>query len=122
MHAEEGTYFIPVSAEAMAEHESSFPKHFRFSDDSGQGTELNTESLRSHSPSAGDYPAFPPTHDVRGHLDEEDLDNGIHVRTFERRKLYANVKTFHTLDELLPATLCMTERTAPNLRLSKVRT
>jgi hypothetical protein len=46
--------FIPVSTEAMAEHESQFPlSDRRFSTDSGQGTEPKTESLRSPSPSSG---------------------------------------------------------------------
>jgi hypothetical protein len=51
--------FIPVSSEAMAEHQRmqdlGFAETYRFSNDSGQGTEPNTESLRSHSiSSAGD--------------------------------------------------------------------
>lgn len=45
--------FIPVSSEAMAEHQRmqdlGFAETYRFSNDSGQGTEPNTESLRSHS-------------------------------------------------------------------------
>ena len=44
---------IPVSTEAIAEHESQFPSDRRFSNDSGQGTEPNTESLRSPSLSSG---------------------------------------------------------------------
>ena len=59
--AQERQSFIPVSAEAMAEHESRFPTDYRFSNDSGQGTERHTESLRSHSLSSGpDSPSFPP--------------------------------------------------------------
>ncbi|KAB8293253.1 hypothetical protein EYC80_007585 [Monilinia laxa] len=50
--------YIPVSREAMAEHTRMHERPqpaTRFSDDSGQGTEPNTESLRSHSISfAGD--------------------------------------------------------------------
>ncbi|KAI0503328.1 hypothetical protein F5B22DRAFT_662122 [Xylaria bambusicola] len=50
---EEEQSFIPVSTEAMAEHhrlnQSIFPSSHRHSDDSGQGTERNTESLRSAS-------------------------------------------------------------------------
>ncbi|KAK1830542.1 hypothetical protein QBC39DRAFT_353831 [Podospora conica] len=47
--------FIPVSTEAIAEHESQFPLGGgrRFSNDSGQGTEPKTESLRSPSLSSG---------------------------------------------------------------------
>jgi hypothetical protein len=45
--------FIPVSTEAIAQHHRwqgiRSPQEGRFSDDSGQGTERNTESLRSHS-------------------------------------------------------------------------
>jgi hypothetical protein len=54
----EQQFFIPVSTEAMAEHqrqnESRFPAAGqRLSNDSGQGTEPNTESLRrSHSMSS----------------------------------------------------------------------
>ncbi|KAK4452065.1 protein YTP1 [Podospora aff. communis PSN243] len=52
--------FIPVSTEAMAEHESRFSRDYRFSNDSGQGTERRTESLRSHSSSSGtESPAIP---------------------------------------------------------------
>jgi len=51
--AHERQSFIPVSTEAMAEHESQFPSPYRYSNDSGQGTERHTESLRSHSLSSG---------------------------------------------------------------------
>lgn len=52
--AHERASFIPVSTEAIAEHESLFPLgHRRFSTDSGQGTEPKTESLRSPSPLSG---------------------------------------------------------------------
>jgi len=58
--AHERQSFIPVSSEAMAEHESRFSKDYRFSNDSGQGTEPHTESLRSHSSSSGtDSPPIP---------------------------------------------------------------
>ncbi|KAI0850239.1 hypothetical protein F5Y00DRAFT_252327 [Daldinia vernicosa] len=52
---EEEQAFIPVSTEAMAEHQRindalySHPHPYRHSNDSGQGTEPNTESLRSNS-------------------------------------------------------------------------
>ncbi|KAI2634551.1 hypothetical protein GGS21DRAFT_490619 [Xylaria nigripes] len=52
VHEEEQS-FIPVSTEAMAEHchmnRDMFPPSYRRSNDSGQGTERNTESLRSGS-------------------------------------------------------------------------
>lgn len=55
---EEITAFLPVSAEAMAEHQRinnvklGMPNDSRFSGDSGHGTERNTESLISHSASS----------------------------------------------------------------------
>ena len=55
--------FIPISTAAMAEHhrlgEALHPRPYRLSNDSGQGTEPNTDSLRSHSVSTapGDAPA-----------------------------------------------------------------
>jgi hypothetical protein len=52
--------FIPVSTEAMAEHESRFPKPYRQSTDSGHGTERNTESLRSQSLSSSSGVNSPP--------------------------------------------------------------
>ncbi|KAM7197181.1 Protein of unknown function (Ytp1) domain containing protein [Naviculisporaceae sp. PSN 640] len=76
--ADEHQYFIPVSTEAIAEHESSFPKPHRFSDDSGQGTEPNTESLASaHSQADPESPTFPPTHAYDAEYHEVDDDNGL---------------------------------------------
>ncbi|TVY84342.1 putative membrane protein [Lachnellula suecica] len=50
---EEGESYIPISTEAMAEHQRKhilgLEETYRFSIDSGQGTEPNTESLRSQS-------------------------------------------------------------------------
>ncbi|KAK3376010.1 hypothetical protein B0T24DRAFT_213445 [Lasiosphaeria ovina] len=58
--ADERQSFIPVSTEAIAEHESRFPENYRFSNDSGQGTELGSEAIRGHSVSSGtDSPAIP---------------------------------------------------------------
>jgi len=52
--------FIPISTEAMAEHQRQHGDPYRFSNDSGQGTEPNTESLRSHSISSnGDLDQLP---------------------------------------------------------------
>lgn len=74
--ADERHYFIPVSTEAIAEHESSFPKPHRFSDDSGQGTEVNTESLRSgYSQNDPGSPTFPPTHAYDAEYHEVDDEN-----------------------------------------------
>lgn len=86
VHADERRFFIPVSTEAMVEHESSYPKTYLFSNDSGQGTEVNTESLRSRSQSGSDSPTFPPTHDIRDQFHEEDLDSGVHARGSDRRR------------------------------------
>ncbi|EPE03400.1 integral membrane protein [Ophiostoma piceae UAMH 11346] len=53
MSSSERRAFIPVSSQALAEHSSHHHAHhsssFRLSNDSGQGTEPNTESLRSNS-------------------------------------------------------------------------
>jgi Domain of unknown function (DUF2427) len=49
---DERVSFIPISAEAIAEHQrvhNLTNQNYRFSNDSGQGTERNTESLRSYS-------------------------------------------------------------------------
>lgn len=49
---EERESFIPISTAAMVEHQciqDLRSGNYRFSDDSGQGTEPNTESLRSQS-------------------------------------------------------------------------
>jgi hypothetical protein len=77
--AEERQGFIPVSTEAMAEHESRFDlgPYARFSNDSGQGTELGTESLRSHSLSSG---AESPRKEYHHHQDDDaDGDLEAHV-------------------------------------------
>ncbi|KAK5653554.1 hypothetical protein OQA88_8813 [Cercophora sp. LCS_1] len=66
--------FIPMSTEAMAEHESQYQPGYRLSNDSGQGTEPHTESLRSPSLSSGaDSPTF-PTRDGRKEY-QEDTEN-----------------------------------------------
>lgn len=76
--AEERQGFIPVSTEAMAEHESRFDSgpYARFSNDSGQGTELGTESLRSHSLSSG---AESPHKEYRHQDEDADDDLEAHV-------------------------------------------
>ncbi|KAK3941179.1 hypothetical protein QBC46DRAFT_259353 [Diplogelasinospora grovesii] len=70
-HAHERQSFIPVSTEAMAEHESSYPKIPRPSNDSGQGTEPGTESLRS---SSGSHSPPIPLNDFHKEYDEDDHD------------------------------------------------
>lgn len=85
--------FIPVSTEAMAEHlrlnesqsqlqpQPGASGHFRLSNDSGQGTEPNTESLRSHSVSTNGDDVESPLRDARkeyvdddDYLDDVDLE------------------------------------------------
>ncbi len=63
--------FIPVSTEAIAEHESQYPGDYRFSIDSGQGTEPNTESLRSASLSSGAESPPIPLREVRKPYQED---------------------------------------------------
>jgi len=64
--------FIPVSTEAMAEHQRLMTYDSRFSGDSGHGTERNTESLLSQSCS----PSVEHTHldmpDLRREFEESE--------------------------------------------------
>ncbi|KAK4194987.1 hypothetical protein QBC40DRAFT_186920 [Triangularia verruculosa] len=76
--------FIPVSTEAIQAHESAFLGPYRRdSHDSGQGTELGTETLRSHSTSSP--PASPTTasHAVQKEyhddFEDEDLEQNVPV-------------------------------------------
>lgn len=76
---EEEQSFIPVSTEAMAEHhrihKDMFSSPYRESNDSGQGTERNTESLRSASLSTMVGHESPIEHsDRRAHYEEDDDD------------------------------------------------
>lgn len=80
--AEERQGFIPVSTEAMAEHESRFhgeedvgPYGGRFSEDSGQGTEPKSESLRSHSLSSA--PSSPMKEYHEDDEGDEDLEGHV---------------------------------------------
>lgn len=76
---EEHRAFIPVSTQAMAEHQSLndsiyLPK-YRHSHDSGQGTEPHTESLRSNSVSTpGNHSPHHPE-DQRMDYEEEDEED-----------------------------------------------
>jgi hypothetical protein len=67
--------FIPVSTEAMEEHQRihnlRLAETYRFSNDSGQGTELNTESLRSQSISSRGEDELP---EARQAHEEDDND------------------------------------------------
>jgi Domain of unknown function (DUF2427) len=72
--------FIPVSTENIEQHQRiqnmSQPQMYRFSNDSGQGTEPNTESLRSQSISStqSDDPQLP---DVRREHEDDDQDEKL---------------------------------------------
>lgn len=72
--------FIPVSTQNIEQHQRihnmSQAQMYRFSNDSGQGTEPNTESLRSQSISSthSDDPQLP---DVRMEHEEEDQDEKL---------------------------------------------
>lgn len=80
-NTDECASFIPVSAQAMVEHESRFPKPYRLSRDSGHGTERRSESLyRQSSRSISSNLASPtmsgfPLHDVH----KEEAENYDHV-------------------------------------------
>lgn len=69
--------FVPVSTENMEQHhrihEISQANMYRFSNDSGQGTEPNTESLRSQSISSNNSDEH-PLPDVRREHEEEEQD------------------------------------------------
>jgi hypothetical protein len=69
--------FMRVSAAAMEEHtrrhELRRQDSYRFSNDSGQGTEPNTESLRSQSISSTDS----DLPDAREHQEEDDEEKGL---------------------------------------------
>ena len=80
----EGRSFVPLSTEAMLEDQycarSDHNDHYQFSspyrqsDDSGQGTEPNTESLRSSSSSSvGGIDEIPP-HSLQKEFEEEEDD------------------------------------------------
>ncbi|EFW99978.1 integral membrane protein [Grosmannia clavigera kw1407] len=81
IHSGERCAFIPVSTEAMARHHSQHVSDYRMSNDSGQGTEPKTESLRSNSlstlDSALDRQSFEgPSEDRRlHHFDDDDNDD-----------------------------------------------
>ncbi|GJC87358.1 putative membrane protein C3B8.06 [Colletotrichum liriopes] len=76
--------FIPVSTAAMAEHHRMngprFASEYRLSNDSGQGTEPCTESLRSHSRSSSSNevsPRMSVDHRKEYIEDDDDLEDGL---------------------------------------------
>ncbi|KAH6614735.1 hypothetical protein B0J18DRAFT_306625 [Chaetomium sp. MPI-SDFR-AT-0129] len=101
----QGFISIPVSAEAMAEHESRYvaSPYSRFSNDSGQGTEPKTESLRSNSLSSGsgsDSPSSPTRHQYPRHPehDEDDeLDAEVHGDLEAHLPLFSKSTKTHSL-------------------------
>jgi hypothetical protein len=80
--------FIPVSTEAMTEHErtdDSQSQLYRLSNDSGQGTEPKTESLRSNSLSTSADETPIPLHDVhKEYQDDDDDDLGADLPALPR--------------------------------------
>lgn len=77
-HSHERQSFIPVSSEAMEEHDSRLGvyKLFRHSNDSGHGTEPGSDSLaghsRNHSAAGSDSP---PIRDAgKEYVEDEDID------------------------------------------------
>lgn len=91
---------LPVSTEAMAEHHRfhnlSFSERYRFSNDSGQGTERNTESLRSQSFSSSSEDEDPTCQPMVQHEDEE---------TAERHGLLQNSRLNRFLANWVPGLL-----------------
>ncbi len=84
--------FVPVSTENIERHQAlNQAQIYRFSKDSGHGTEANTESLRSQSISSNNSDDQLP--DVRGEHEEEDQDekdgliHGSKVDRFLSRKI-----------------------------------
>ncbi|KAK7745978.1 hypothetical protein SLS53_002698 [Cytospora paraplurivora] len=73
--------FLPVSQAAMDEHRrihnSCYSAMNRHSDDSGQGTEPRTESLRSHSFSSSPDPLASPTAEDLAHKEYHDEDDDL---------------------------------------------
>ena len=92
MSSSERRAFIPVSTAALAEHSSMQQRrihhghggHYRLSNDSGQGTEPNTESLRSNSVSTlGDGES---SHQKES-CDESNQSNNNHYDDFDDEDL-----------------------------------
>jgi hypothetical protein len=90
------TGLIPVSTEAIAEHQrihnSRFAELYRFSNDSGQGTERNTESLRSHSVSSNGKkglhsPQSPPHEEIDDGEEQHSLLQNSRVDQFLSKRL-----------------------------------
>ncbi|KAH9904573.1 hypothetical protein F4778DRAFT_770469 [Xylariomycetidae sp. FL2044] len=85
---EEQQAFIPVSTQAMAEHhrlnnDDHYPDPYRHSNDSGQGTEPNTESLRSNSLSTTTVDHESPIESAGRRRDYEDDEDDLAFKPAE---------------------------------------
>ncbi|KAI1275030.1 hypothetical protein F5Y07DRAFT_400881 [Xylaria sp. FL0933] len=84
---EEEQSFIPISTEAMAEHQrmnhGMLSSPYRQSNDSGQGTERNTESLRSGSVSTVFGHESPIDLDRRRHYEDDDEEEDLAFKPAE---------------------------------------
>lgn len=86
-YVDERAAFVPMSTHEMEEHQQIYNvgggQGYRFSNDSGQGTERNTESLRSHTTSSDD--------EIDGNrISNVDLEYDAEHDTIEKRALLPN--------------------------------
>jgi hypothetical protein len=86
--------FIPISIEAMEEHQRMQNRRlgeaYRFSNDSGQGTEPNTESLRSNSVSSHGSDQLPDArqgNEEDEHEEKTGLMNGSKLDRYLSKKV-----------------------------------
>jgi hypothetical protein len=110
-YLDERAAFIPISTHAIEEHRRIHNigggQDYRFSNDSGQGTERNTESLRSHSTSSDEEVdenrvsnidlGYDPEHDTaekRGILHNNALDKSF----MKKLPSLLSSKTLRTLE------------------------
>lgn len=97
VHAAERQAFIPVSHAAMDEHHrfhsGRYSPLYRHSNDSGHGTEPNTESLRSGSFSSSPDTLASPTAEVMAHKEfaEDDDDVEADLPTMPRDDAMRNL-------------------------------
>lgn len=81
VNASERQSFIPVSQNAMDEHHrlhgSGYDSAYRHSNDSAQGSEPNTESLRSHSFSSSPDTLTSPTAEYHAHKEFGEDDDDV---------------------------------------------
>ena len=99
--AEERSAFLPVSFEAMAAHQATNPgspaHEYRWSGDSGQGTERNSASLRGDDSPSPDY----DEHDYETRYKSEAIANdNVHGRSW--RALVAKSRVGAYLEKISP--------------------